>query len=156
MASFLNQFEAAKVVSEGIIRREYGRWYRMMRRCYCPTDPAFKNYGGRGIVVDPRWHVFALFFADMGPCPGDGLSLDRIDNNAGYSKANVRWATDSEQAQNRRTDFARRTVARGSVLNVNGRWRALVRIKGIKPMCSTFGTEAEARGWADKVITQVA
>jgi hypothetical protein len=79
----------------------YVRWACMMDRCYRPNNAQWKDYGGRGITVDPRWHVFENFYADMGD-PPDGLTLDRKDNDLGYSKSNCRWATRSEQNKNKR------------------------------------------------------
>jgi len=35
----------------------------------------------------------------------------------------------------------------GSIINRDGRWRALVRKKGFKPQCKTFATQAEAKAW---------
>jgi hypothetical protein len=87
----------------------------MKKRCTSPRDPAFHNYGGRGIRVCKRWLKFENFLADMGECPL-GLELERKNNNGNYSPSNCRWATHKEQANNRRTN--RWLTYRGLTLTV--------------------------------------
>lgn len=79
----------------------YQAWGAMMHRCYNPHNKRWKDYGGRGIRVCERWHKFESFRDDMGPHPGKGWTLDRIDNNGDYEPSNCQWSTQTEQQRNR-------------------------------------------------------
>lgn len=106
---------------------EYLIWMQMKTRCHNPNDNSFYRYGGRGITVCESWRTsFESFIADMGRRPSKNHSLDRIDNNAGYSKDNCRWATQEEQSFNRRVT---KLLTIGGVTKSVGQWG---RIAGIR------------------------
>lgn len=79
----------------------YHSWRAMMTRCYYKSSHKYPSYGGRGISVCQRWHVYENFLADMGERPLN-LTLDRRDNNGNYEPGNCRWATQIVQNRNRR------------------------------------------------------
>ena len=83
----------------GAFSPEYHSWSSMIQRCTNPKRSMYRYYGGRGIAVDPAWMDFEAFLVDMGPRPL-GLSLDRIDNDLGYTKDNCRWADSLTQRLN--------------------------------------------------------
>lgn len=96
---------------------EYHIWLGIKGRCYNTKNPAYNDYGGRGIKMSENWkNSFSNFINDMGYRPSSKYSIDRIDNNKGYSKENCRWATQKEQCRNKRIN---------KVYEHNGKYKCL-------------------------------
>ena len=119
--------------------REYKVWTGIKQRCLNPNNEKYPRYGGRGITVCSRWMLFDNFLFDMGEIP-NGMSIDRIDNNKGYSKENCRWATNREQSRNKSNNV---------LLSLNGKQ------KTIKDWSIYLGSKSHslvigrlARGWS--------
>lgn len=78
------------------------RWNMMMSRCYNKNDAAYKWYGGRGIGVSDGWMVRENYINDLKEdfIKHPELTIDRINNDEGYSRQNTRWITQAEQCVN--------------------------------------------------------
>lgn len=119
----------------------------MKKRCNNPNVVNFKYWGGRGITYDKKWESFSEFLADMEPTYKPGLSLDRINNNKNYCKENCRWATRSEQQQNRRDT---RFYEYKGIKDVLGNWAKYMKIR-----YSTLEMRIYAYKWSfEKAITK--
>jgi hypothetical protein len=132
-----NNLKRGKTVSCGHISKtagglwlrytsEYDTWRRMLDRCGNPRDPAYRNYGDRGIWVTPRWSSFQNFIEDMGPRPYPNAQLDRIDNDGHYMPDNCRWVDASTNMRN--STAARLLEHDGETLSIVG-WAEHLGIK---------------------------
>lgn len=104
--------------------REYAAWRNMRDRCLNHNCHAYPEYGGRGIIVCERWRTFETFYLDMGACP-EGMSIDRINNDGPYAPENCRWATRSQQQNNKRN--ATLITWHGSTLTIS-QWSKVLKI----------------------------
>lgn len=125
----------------------------MITRCRSDNPDTKSKYKDRGITVSKEWENFSNFRRDMLESYeehvkkyGEGqTSLDRIDNNKGYCKENTRWATWSEQINNRRKRKDNTSGYTGVSLDKRtGKWRARIKIKGKERQIGVFGTPEEA------------
>lgn len=100
---YLKEFAVTHGMTDDV---DYERWKSMKKRCSNPKNKYYKDYGGRGIKVFPKWvHDFQAFKTYISSLPhyGEpGRTLDRKNNDGNYEPGNLRWATASEQAKNRR------------------------------------------------------
>lgn len=75
-------------------------------RCYNPQHSAYKNYGGRGVTIDPDWlnsyEAFKDWSIQNGYVEDGNLTIDRVNNDEGYSPENCRWVTRKVQSRNTR------------------------------------------------------
>jgi hypothetical protein len=86
---------------------EYAAFKAILSRCTDPNNPRYKDWGGRGITVDPKWDAIEkihAFIAEVGYRPSPKHSINRKDNDAGYVSGNMCWSTAREQCRNRRNN----------------------------------------------------
>lgn len=107
--------------------RQMNIWGLMRDRCNNKNSRAYPKYGGRGIKVCKEWETFSGFWKDMINGYEDNLTLDRINNDKGYSRENCRWASWQVQQNNRRNN---------TILSIDGKQDTLAnwcRFYKIKP-----------------------
>jgi hypothetical protein len=93
------------------------------QRCRNPNHSHYRHYGGRGVQF--RFASFEEFLAEVGKRP-EGSTIERIDNDGHYEKGNVRWATNQQQGNNKRTN--RRVTAFGRTRTISW-WSRETRIR---------------------------
>lgn len=121
--------------------KEYRTRGRIKERCYLTSCSQYHNYGGRGIKICERWlHSYENFLLDVGRAPSPKHSIDRINVNGNYEPSNCRWATTSEQANNKRD--SRYFTINGVTLTFS-QWCAKTGVNK-----STANTRFYVRGWS--------
>jgi hypothetical protein len=135
-----------KLLKHGMSESQvYNIYCKMLSRCNNLKDKAYPSYGGRGIKVCERWLNFENFYLDMGERPAPEYSIDRIDNNKGYSPDNCRYATPTQQARNTR---------RNRIINIDGVKKPLCEWLEIMGLSLSAFQKRLIRGWDEnKAIT---
>lgn len=124
--------------------RVYGIWQGMKMRATKWNYERAEDYSKRGIGVSESWLSFENFYADMGDPPSEYHSLERINNNLGYSKGNCKWETAARQQSNRRV--SNNTSGRIGVnfCSFTGRWRATLRCDKVNIWVGRFDSFEDA------------
>jgi hypothetical protein len=121
----------------------YHSWRNMLMRCYTPTHSAYVTYGGAGVIVHQPWRdSFARFVADVGERPSRKHTLDRYPDKIGnYVPGNVRWATRSQQNNNRNNNH---------VLEIGGRSLTIAEWSADTGVAWHTIAQRLKRGWSPK------
>lgn len=148
-----NYKQPTRLTHGGRRTRLYNIWSKMKGRCDNTNQDNYKYYGGRGIKVCKEWEEDFSAFRDWSLSNGykDGLTIDRIDTNGGYSPENCRWATVKEQQNNKRNN---RLITIGGETKTMAQW-AEDTGQGYKAMANKIYngmSEEDAVGttWLDK------
>ena len=127
--------------------RFYQTWYNMVKRCTKPKAWDYKHYGGRGISVCEEWLDIKNFIAwcDLTHPNIEGMTLDRIDNDKGYSPENCTWSDKTTQCINQRV----RKDNKSGVVGVryygrDGVWTAYISINNARKHIGQFDSIEEA------------
>lgn len=128
-------------------------WHGMINRCHNPKFKAYIHYGGRGIEVCSEWRKsFETFFRWATENNWQhGLEVDRADNNKGYSPANCRLVTRSENLRNQRSTRGTSQYVGVIFEKARGKWRAGYKLNRKAIMIGRFDTEEEAAAARDAV-----
>lgn len=111
----------------------YYIWASQKKRCRNKTSQSYKHYGARGVTFSDEFldfNIWNTYILSLENCGEDKYSIDRIDNNKGYERGNLRWATKETQARNTRKIHAHNTSGyRGvSWSKQNKKWIAKIMI----------------------------
>ena len=137
--------------------RFYKTWNDMIRRCTNPNNKDYKDYGGRGITVCEEWLDVIDFVAwcEATHPNIEGYSLDRIDNDNGYSPENCRWANRLVQNINQRMKSTNTSGYNGIIWNKkNSNWGAVIGIATKKVYIGSFLIIEEAVQARDNYIIE--
>ena len=133
----------------------YAVWGNMVQRCTNPKNTKWEDYGGRGISICAEWRYNPSDFITWSIVNGwgDGLTIDRIDNDMGYSPENCRFVTKRLNLSNTRKQSSR-TLPIGVCMHGTG-FRAQANIDGKHYNLGTFRTEFEASSAYQEAISNM-
>lgn len=126
----------------------YPNWMAMVRRMTNPKDPAYQQYViEKGLIIDKEFVTNPwAFYEDIGEYPGNGYSIDRVDNTKGYVRGNLRWATPQEQALNKGVYKRNKSGVSGITWNKEkGKWEVRIHRHKKTIFVGRFGNLEEAK-----------
>lgn len=124
----------------------YTCWLGIKHRCTNKNYHAWKDYGGRGIVVCSEWISDFAAFRDWALSNGyaEGLEIDRIKNDGNYEPSNCRWVEGGLQVYNRRKRTGTSSSYRGVGRHAEGKWQAYIGVNGKFVYLGLFTHEIDA------------
>ena len=135
----------------------YSTWHNMISRCTNLKHKSYKDYGARGITVCDEWLDIVVFvaWAESTHPNMEGYTLDRIDNDKGYSPENCTWSDKTTQCINQRVRKDNKSGVVGvSYHSRDGVWTAYISANNTRKYIGTFLTIEEAVQARDNYITQ--
>ena len=135
----------------------YSTWNGMLQRCTNLEHRSYNDYGARGITVCEEWQDVRNFvdWAEKTYPNIEGYTLDRIDNDKGYSPENCTWSDRTTQAINQRIMKNNKSGYVGIYYYKKyNTWGANIRINKILKQIGTFKTIEEAVQARDNYIIE--
>lgn len=148
-------YKKIKSIKHGFRKhRLYSVWQQLVQRCTNPKHKRYKDYGARGITVCNEWLNIENFINDMDFTYIDGLSIDRIDNNKGYSFDNCRWVSSNIQSRNtRKLKSTNKSGYRGVYLKKGTKkWYSSIAVNYEKIFLGSYNTPIEAAKAYDSYV----
>lgn len=134
--------------------RKYQMWRDMLKRCNDTHNVHYLKYGGRGIKVCAEWENLNVFIEWLDANDyNDTLTLDRKDNDLGYSPENCRLVTRNVQQANRRSFSNSSSQFIGVTRTKHNTWTAQIQVNGVNTYIGTYPTEVEAAHARDAYVS---